>query len=397
MLTKLKPRYLVAFILFVLPQVVKAQQGFLISTSNDQKQLLKAYRLVLERSSEDFRDGSAAWDNEIFPGYGEHSVYWITSGTNKGKFVYPGSLPQEYTHLAGIPYSQYNFAAQNQTSVQFKKHPKRIAIFKSKYKANGVTLSWESMYFERLFSEFLMDDIFYVVNEDTLVTKGLDTNTELFIIPAFAARDSNYTYYIDSIFSVSPGLSTSIQAFTDRGGSIYAEGNGVYFIQKTGYLEDGAVNYVQENNGGLVPVLETASLGVLNSGVSAADGRLYGPKFPAISSSRINTAITLAASGNPCIFMLKPAYSGGSKIICNTGLPTVKGLSDPDGRSMQISWTMAAVFSAFTFDVDVTRKVRNELTGIMATGDNAVSYDRADTLLVEIRVRNLTDQICIRH
>ena len=74
-------------------------------------------------------------------------------------------------HLAGSPYSHYNFSAQNQTSVQFKKHPKRIAIFKSKYKANGVTLSWESMYFERLFSEYLMDDIFYTVNEDTLVSQ----------------------------------------------------------------------------------------------------------------------------------------------------------------------------------------------------------------------------------
>ena len=92
-----------------------------------------------------------------------------------------------------------------------------------------------------------------------LSAKGLDANTELFIIPAFAARDSNYTFYIDSIFSVTPGLSASIQAYTDRGGSIYAEGNGVYFLQKAGYLENGAVNYTAGNNGGLVPVTEAAS------------------------------------------------------------------------------------------------------------------------------------------
>ena len=90
--------------------------------------------------------------------------------------------------------------------------------------------------------------------------------------------------------------------------------------------------------------------------------------------------------------MLKPANSAGSRIICNTGLPTVNGLSDPDGKSMQISWTMTAILSAFTSDVDVTRKVRNELIGTMATGDNAISYDRADTFAVEIRVRNLSDQ-----
>ena len=90
MLTFTKTRYLVACLLFAIPAFVQAQQGFLISTGNDQKQLLKAYRLVLEKSSDDYRDGTATWDNELFPAYGEHSVYWITSGANKGKFVYPG-------------------------------------------------------------------------------------------------------------------------------------------------------------------------------------------------------------------------------------------------------------------------------------------------------------------
>ncbi len=252
MLSFTRPRHLVACALFILlPLLLQAQQGILISSGNDQKQLLKAYRLVLEKSSDDYRDGTALWDNELFPSYGEHSVYWITSGAGKGKFVYPGALPPDYQYLTGTPYSHYNLSAQNQTSVQFKKHPKRIAIFKSKYKTGGLTLSWESMYFERLFSENLMDGIFYTVNEDTLTEKGIDANTGLLIIPAFAARDSNYTFYADSIFSVTPGLSASIRAYTDRGGSIYAEGNGVYFLQKAGYLENGAISYPAEPNGGL--------------------------------------------------------------------------------------------------------------------------------------------------
>ena len=91
MLTIPKPRYLVACLFFTLSLGLQAQQGFLISTGNDQKQLLKAYRLILEKSSDDYRDGTAAWDNEIFPGYGEHSVYWITSGPQAGKFVYDSS------------------------------------------------------------------------------------------------------------------------------------------------------------------------------------------------------------------------------------------------------------------------------------------------------------------
>ncbi len=354
--------------------------------------MLKAFRLVLEKSAEDFSDGSSVWDGELFPAYGEHSIYWITSGANKGKFVYPGALPQDYAYLAGSPYSQYSITGQKQVSVQFKKHPRRIAIFKSKYKNHDVTLSWESMYFERLFSEFLMDDVYYVVNEDTLITKGLDYNTKLFIIPAFAAKDSNYTFYIDSVFTVNTGLAASIQSYTDRGGNIYAEGNGVYFLQKAGYLENGSVNYAVGSGGGLAGITETGSSGVLNLGFNASDNKLYGAKFPVISSSRVNTVASLAMTGDPCIFMLKPAYSGGSRILCNTGMPTVMGLSQPQNQSMQIGWTMTAVLSAFTFDVDVTRKVRNELIGTMSAGDNAVSYDRADTQTVEIRVRNLSGQ-----
>jgi hypothetical protein len=393
MLTIPKPRYLVACILIILPLFLQAQQGFLLSTGNDQKQLLKAYRLVLEKSSDDYRDASATWDNELFPAFGEHSVYWITSGAGKGKFVFPGELPQEYMHLEGSPYNHFNLNAQSQTSVQFKKHAKRIAVFKSKYKANDVSLSWESMYFERLFSEYLMDDIFYTVNEDSLVHAGLDNNTGLFIIPAFAAKDSNYTFYVDSIFSVNPALRTSIQAYTTRGGSIYAEGNGVYFIQKAGYLENGAVNYTTGNYGnGLIGVTEASTVGVLNLGFGAARSKLYGAKFPTINSSRINTAAKITETGNPCIFMLKPANAAGSIIVCNTGLPTVQGLSNPDDDSQQISWTMVAIVSAFVKDLDVTRKVRNELLGSMATGDNAISFDRPDTLSVEIRIRNLSGQ-----
>src|SRR5512145_776500 len=191
-------------VLLIIFPTLNAQQGFLISTGNDQLQLLKAYRLVLEKSSDDYRDGTAAWDNELFPGYGEHSIYWIIGGANAGKFVYPGSIPETYPFVTRSAYSNYNIAAQSQTAIQFKKHPKRVAVFKSQYKANETTISWESMYFEQLFSEHLMDDVYYTVNEDSITNQGIDPNTKLLIIPAFAAKDSNYAFYIDSIFSLVP-------------------------------------------------------------------------------------------------------------------------------------------------------------------------------------------------
>src|SRR5512145_348052 len=220
---------------FAFSAQLQAQQGSLISTGTDQQQMLQAYRLVLEKSSDDYRDGTAAWDNELFPGYGEHSIYWIIGGANAGKFVYPGSIPETYPFVTRSAYSNYNIAAQSQTAIQFKKHPKRVAVFKSQYKANETTISWESMYFEQLFSEHLMDDVYYTVNEDSITNQGIDQNTKLLIIPAFAAKVYNYAFYIDSIFSVVPAIGTQIREFAARGGRIYAEGNGVYFLQKAGF------------------------------------------------------------------------------------------------------------------------------------------------------------------
>lgn len=376
---------------FALSVQLQAQQGSLISTGTDQKQLLQAYRLVLEKSSDDYRDGTAVWDNELFPGYGEHSIYWIIDGSNAGKFVYPGEIPEAYPFVIRSAYSHYSIAGQNQHTVQFKKHPKRVAIFKSQYKANETTLSWEAMYFEQLFSEHLMDDVYYTVNEDSITGQGIDSNTELLIIPAFAAKDSNYTFYIDSIFSVVPSLGTQIREFTAHGGRIYAEGNGVYFLQKAGFLENGAVNYMTGNFGsGLKQVTATPLADAANYGFNAAAGKLYGSKFPTVNSSRIHTAGTLA--GNPCIFYIDPAHTSGSRVLCNTGLPTVHGLTEDSNESMQISYTLSAILSAFSYEVDYTRKIRNELMGAMATGDNATSYDRSDTISVEIRLRNLHNE-----
>jgi hypothetical protein len=390
---KTKLRFRVACIVIVFPLFMQAQQGYLLSTGNDQKQLLKAYRLVLEKSANDYHSTSNYWDADLFPTYGEHSIYLIKSGADKGSFVIPDSLPPDYMHLKGKAYSGFNWTSQSLTSVQFKKHPKRIAIFKSKFKANDVTLSWESMYFERLFSEYLMDDIYYTIDEDELINNGIDVNTKLLIFPAVAAKDSNYTFYIDSIFSITPNLSANIQEFVSNGGGIYAEGNGVYFVEKTGFLENGAVDYTSDNYiGGLTNVTETSTVDILNFGFSASANKLYGSKFPVINSSRINVAASISSSGDACVFMLKPGNASASKIICNTGLPTVSAVTGDDNESLQAGWTMSAILSPFTFDVDVTRKVSNELIGSMSAGDNAISYDRKDTLSVEIRLRNLSDQ-----
>ncbi len=392
MLRKYRLYAIVASIIFYVSISVNAQQGYLISTNADQKQVLKAYRLILEKSANDFHDGSASWDHELFPSYGEHSVYWITTGAQKGKFVFPGSLPEEYQALTGSVYTHFNISNQNQSSIQFKKHPNRIAIFKSKYRSEGVSLTWESIYFERLFSEYLMDDVFYTVNEDSLTGKGLNSNTQLLIIPAFLSKELNFKYYIDSVFSVTNGLNNSLQTYIARGGSIYAEGNGVYFLQKTGHLESGAITYsATQNNDNVINVIEQSQVLLMAQGIASSGSKLFGSSFPTVNSSRIQVVAT-SETGNPCSFIIKPEFTSGSKIICNTGLPTVSGLSDNNNEITQINWAMSAILSAFSSNVDVTRKIRNDLQGYASAGDNAISFDTRDTFLVELRIRNLSDQ-----
>ena len=313
------------------------------------------------------------------------------SGANPGDFVFPGELPDEYANLAHTGYSNYNWQSQQHVAVQFKKHPKRVAIFKSKHKANNVNLSWESVYFERLFSEQLMNNISYYVNEDSLVS-GLDANTTLLVIPAVTVQDSNYTFYIDSIFSVTPDFKENMDKFLRNGGTVYAEGNAPYFLEKLGYLESGTFNYASTacKTGTISTV--TADNSDLNSlGAGAAGNSLYGSKFPQINSTRVSEIVT-DEDGTPVLFKIDPNFTLGGTVICNTGLPTVNGLANLYAEDQQISWTLNSILSAFSHEVDVTRRVRNEILHQGQLGNNCISYDRPDTLTVELTVRNLSDQ-----
>jgi hypothetical protein len=69
----LRKLYVIAFAVSLLfTEFINAQQGVLINTE-DQQQLLKAYRLILEKSADDYHDGSTVNDQELFPAFGEHS------------------------------------------------------------------------------------------------------------------------------------------------------------------------------------------------------------------------------------------------------------------------------------------------------------------------------------
>lgn len=370
---------------------LNAQQGVLIKTNQEQYKLLSTYRFIFEQSEYDYRTNEVS-DKNLFSEYGEMSLYRITTGDNSGQIVYPNSLPDEYTNLSNEAYSSYDFTTQSHVSIQFKKHPKRIAIFKSAYKSAGANFNWESVYFERLFSEFIMNDIYYTIDEETLANQGLDENTELLIIPAFLVNDADYTYYIDSLFTVSQSFKENIDSYLQKGGNIYTEGNAAYFIEKLGYLETNAIDYLGDQlNNNMIDISVTSS-DILSLGASAAQNKLYGSAFPNISSTRIQTIAVDNSNDNAVIFKLNSANTLGGKIHCNTGLPTVNGLSNPNIENQQISWTMNSILAAFSSEIDVTRKVDNEIVNNNQLGDNTISYDRLDTFNVNILLRNLSNE-----
>jgi hypothetical protein len=379
-------------LLFSFNITLNAQQGVLIKTNQEQNKLLSTYRFVFEQSENDYRTNEVS-DKDLFSSYGEMSIYRITSGDNSGQIVYPNSLPDEYANLSNEAYSNFDFTTQSQVSVQFKKHTKRIAIFKSSYKSADAYLNWESVYFERLFSEYIMSNIYYTIDEETLASEGLDENTELFIIPAFLVKDADYTYYIDSLFTVAPSFKAKIDSYLQSGGSIYSEGNASYFLEKLGYLEDNAIDYSGDLlNEGMVDISVASSTDILSLGADAAQNKLYGALFPTVNSTRITTIAADNSNNNAVVFKLNAANTLGGKIHCNTGLPTVKGLSNTNSDNQQISWTLNSILAAFSSEIDVTRKVTNEIVNNNQLGDNTISYDRLDTFNVSIQLRNLSSE-----
>ncbi len=371
---------------------VRAQQGHIVPTGPPQAGFTKAYRLALEASDEHYRSTGTYLDTVLFPAYGEHSLYWIGSGAEKGAFVYPDEIPQEYQYLRSVGYQNYNWRGEVHYAIDFMKQPRKVAIFKSAFLADSLTLSWQALQFVRLLETYLFDDIFYLIDEDSLQQHGLDPRTDLLIIPAFTVKGENYSYYIDSIMGLGYSFKPRLDEFLARGGMVYTEGNGAIFLEKSGYLEEGAINYQDVR----MPVNELFScqsaeeLHPVQFALEATGSVLYGNRIPMVQSDAITPLVNLEEDGRPVVFSMEGEAAGGGSILCNLGIPLVKGLADLEEGDRQLQWTLNALMSSFARPLDVTRSVRNDLAGYISAGPNAISYDRVDTFSVEILVRNLS-------
>ncbi len=166
----------------------QAQQGHIIPTDTQQGKFTKAYKLVMEASDEHYRSTGSYMDKVLFPEYGEHSIYWIGGGERKGDFVFPDEIPQDFQFVKTAAYQNYNWQTEPHFSIDFQKQPKLVAIFKSAFQADSITLSWQALQFIRLFESYLPEDIFYLIDEEELAQQGLSDSTKLLIIPSFTVK-----------------------------------------------------------------------------------------------------------------------------------------------------------------------------------------------------------------
>ncbi|MFA5781499.1 MAG: hypothetical protein WC868_04440 [Bacteroidales bacterium] len=368
-------------------------QGFIIPTDNSQSDFLKAYKLVLGKSNEDYRF-SGNIDSLLFPKYGEYSVYWAKSGNDKGSFIVADTIPAAYSSVTSVAYSAYNWQGAEHYSIQFKRTQKPVAVFRSVIKHNNVGISWESMYFKNSFDTYLFNDMYSYVNEHTFDTAYLPSSTKLLIFPSFAVNGNNTQYYMDSVIAASPYMKAKIDTFLSKGGTIYAEGNAAYLIEKLGYLSQGAVDFSNFTNAdpvtNLVAINVTSPSNPISFTTDATGNYLYASSVPHVNIGSAEVIALLSVNSDPAVFVLKGSQANGGRIICNLGIPTVGGNSEILNGSRQLQWTFNTLLYALSNNIDVTRSLCNDLPNGINAGKNAIAYDKVDTFEVRVKIRNLS-------
>ena len=123
--------------LFISTIALSYSNGVIIPSDSSQNDFLKTYKLILDRSHVDHRFTNGSMDTILFPRYGEYSVYWKKSGTDQGSFVLPDVVPSNYSSVTSSLYNQYDWFLYDNYSIQFKRHYRRVAIFRSIIKKNN--------------------------------------------------------------------------------------------------------------------------------------------------------------------------------------------------------------------------------------------------------------------
>lgn len=385
------------FATFLLSSLNLLSEGVIIPSNKDQNDFIKAYKLAVQYSNIDYRFTNTTMDSVLFPKFGEFSIYWVREGENRGSFVYPDVLPRDYSNVTARRYSNYNWSEVSHYSIQFKPNQNLIGIFRSELVQKNSTVSWASFYYKNLLDLCFYDNIYFFTNEKLIDSIGLSNQCRILIIPPFRKFGESDTYYIDTIFSKYPNLKTKFEDFLSTGGTIYTEGNAVYFLEKLGLIPQKSVDFTQciysdaETN--IIDLkLENGSNPLYFAG-EATNFHLYGTYFPKLNLQNVEIVAREKNFDYPVIFVINTSQAKGGKVIVNTGLPTVGGMNNLNRGSRQIQWTLNTILYAFCSTIDITRSIFNDLPKGISANPNAISYDRIDTFEVRIKIRNLGNSL----
>ncbi len=378
-----------AIVSFFLSNNVFSQNGIIIENGSGQADFLNAAKAVWNEAAKDYRGTAENFDTEMFPRFGEYSVYWAVSGENKGNFVLPHQLTEQYNEISHSEYSNYNLAVAKH--LKLNTGAGKVAVFRSKINAYNNSINWEAIYFKALFEDYLSNNAHTFIDEDDLLSEGVPDDCNLLIIPDFATKWNNSKFYIDSLFQAYPNVGDAVTTFVANGGNIYAEGNAAYFIEKIGLLSQGAVdleNVVEVGENGLSDLIITNTDSPLSFAATVNTNQIFNSTIPNVTIANENVIAKLSSDNRPVMFELK----NNGRVICNLALPTVGGIIGMKENSRQLQWTLNTIFYGLSHEIDVFHAVRNQLADGILAGENAVSFNRTDTFDVVVTIRNLSDE-----
>ncbi len=379
---------ILAFFLLLFCTTLFSQKVNIVPTINGQNDFANAYKLALQAADNDYHSTNSNFDPSLFPLWGEHSVYWIKSGINAGCFILPDEIPAGFCGVTYSTQSNYDWQSESHFAIEFKAASKAIAVFESSFQLYGQSVNWESVYFQSILSNFLMEGMHYVCDENSIVNSGFSENTKLLIIPAFTQANGNNKTYIDSVFLMFPGVLQKLNAYLADGGTIYTEGNAAYFAEKLGHLAQGSIQFgdVVTSPNNYHNIAFAANTEPFS--FCAENDKVYASEIPFVTIPSGSVLATLNSDSRPVYYQINNA--NGGRILSNLAIPAVGGYLDFKTGGKQLQWSYNAILSAFISDVDVTRSVVNQLPVLTNVGNNSVSYDAADTFNVVLKVRNVS-------
>ncbi len=385
---------IVAFVGFTYAAVSK------IAIDDAQTSPMHAYSYVWKEASYDQWVRTGNIDTELGTEYGELPILWLASGSNRGAFAYPDTVPG-WNDFSFEWMPSFNIDAVSKAYSISVPGGNCISLVSSVILDDvGQTISWQSAYYNTAFQYFLEDNVDTWVDFVTdSATTSFNWNTRLIVIPAFEAAGADGGEYIREITTRFPSFGDALRNALENGATIYAEGNGGYLLEAYGLIPDGTVDITDLIDG--APPSMQASVNVADSehplSFVSLSTSLYTVSGPTLSDA-YRTILTFGDdvwdptdAGKPAAIEISGDDAFGGKILLVSGMPTTGILQGND--NYQWLWTANALYSAFCHKLLYYRSVHSPV--VLPESTNvapfAIPADDSITFDVTVHLRNLWD------